>query len=163
MWVDILTDREAGLEKNKMWDITPPPPEPFEMRAVIWRAENMKIMDELTKQNDLYIVCEMEGIEGGKTLKPQRYETDTHWRAKEGKGSFNWRMKFHFRLPMKKARFKVQAWDQDLIASNDSIGECTMSINKFTKRGDQQMHVGLYVCVASYSICAPFCSIEEAS
>lgn len=131
LWVDIFSDREAGLEKNKMWDITPPPPAPFEMRAVIWKARNMKIMDSVTKQNDLYVVCEMEGM----NMEPQRQESDTHWRAKDGNGSFNYRMKFNFMLPLRKPRFKVQAWDQDILTSNDAIGEVTMSLNTFLRRG----------------------------
>ena len=78
--------------------IAPPPPLPFELRVILWRADNVKSMDEarvqlilkwmspfltkclgmplvcfqLTKMNDLYARLWMEG------QPPQ--ESDVHWR-----------------------------------------------------------------------------------
>ena len=60
------------------------------MRLVIWKARDVVAMDTLEDMNDLYVRCWVEGC------APQ--DTDVHWRAKKGKGSFNWRMKFDVAL-----------------------------------------------------------------
>jgi hypothetical protein len=41
---------------------------------------------------DLYVRCAVEGGEWK--------ESDIHMRARDGKGSFNWRMKFPLELPL---------------------------------------------------------------
>lgn len=55
--------------------------------------------------------------------------TDTHWRCQNGNASFNYRLKF----PLKSQReggyiLNIQAWDKDIIASNDLIGSCSLPI-----------------------------------
>ncbi|CAN0419681.1 unnamed protein product, partial [Discosporangium mesarthrocarpum] len=47
-------------------------------------------MDWASGLNDLFVKSWVE------TCEPQ--DTDTHWRAQKGKGSFNWRMKFKVEL-----------------------------------------------------------------
>ncbi len=54
---------------------------------------------QLTNQNDLFIVAELIGVE--------KKKTDTHLFAKEGKGSFNYRLKWDVKLPMKDARLRI--------------------------------------------------------
>lgn len=61
----------------------------------------------MTNQNDLYIKAWVQG--------EAAQETDTHWRCKKGKGSFNWRMKFDVELPMKFPYLTVQMWDRDIV------------------------------------------------
>jgi len=62
--------------------------------------------------------------------------TDTHFRAKNGKASFNWRLKYPITLSsaMKYQRLQVQLWDKDLISANDMIGEATLKLDRWFKR-----------------------------
>jgi hypothetical protein len=84
MWIDILTPTEASNFPAD--DVALPPEEDWEVRLIVWKAKEVVSMDTITDMNDLYAKIWFEGV------KPQ--ETDIHWRAKGGKGSFNWRMKF---------------------------------------------------------------------
>ena len=58
------------------------------------------------------------------------HTTDTHWRCQNGQASFNYRLL----LPIKSQRaegytLNIQAWDKDIIASNDLIGSCALPID----------------------------------
>ena len=79
-------------------------------------------------------------------------QTDTHLRAKSGKGNFNWRIKFPLELPMKQwPRLRFQIWDKDFFSANvsscrfsfvaklesraqDSIGEKVISLKGLCKK-----------------------------
>ena len=113
LWVDIITPEEAKLYIPV--DVAPPPPAEMELRLVVWKTRDVVADKGEFDQNDLYAECFMEGG------KKQR--TDTHWRAKNGKGSFNWRMKFPIMMPMKEEfrRLHVTLWDKDIIGANDAI------------------------------------------
>jgi hypothetical protein len=45
MWVDILTPDQAKRFPPVV--IQRPPPEPFELRVVLWRADKVKAMDDV--------------------------------------------------------------------------------------------------------------------
>ena len=45
MWVDILTPDQA--KRFAPVPIARPPPEPFELRVILWRADKVKAMDEV--------------------------------------------------------------------------------------------------------------------
>jgi hypothetical protein len=129
VWVDILTTSEHA--QFPMLDISLPPPVKFEMRLVVWKAKDMVNMDEFEAMNDLY------GAIRFCSLKEQT--TDIHWRAKKGKGSFNWRMKFpvelgfgleHTDFP----RLTVQMWDKDIISFNECIAETVLDLKPQMKQ-----------------------------
>jgi hypothetical protein len=73
-----------------------------ELRIICWKAQNVVGSEVM----DLYSKFYMEGE------KPQT--TDTHWRAKMGKASWNYRMKFKVTLPIKPefARLHCELWDK---------------------------------------------------
>jgi len=101
---------------------------------------------QLTHMNDLYAKA---WIKDG---KPQ--ETDIHWRCKKGKGSFNWRMKFPVKVPMKfpsvtaactrcasplltnsRNRYlHLQLWDKDIVKWSDCIAEVEMDLTPHLNR-----------------------------
>ena len=125
-WLDILTPVEAQMYPRV--NIALPAPLKFELRVVIWKARTVVSLDALTDQNDLFVKAWCESTDGAQ----KKQETDTHWRAKRGKGSFNWRMKFPLTLgretrEMKFPYFHVQLWDQDLVKWNDAIGEAMIN------------------------------------
>uniref|UniRef100_A0A7S3JR17 C2 domain-containing protein n=1 Tax=Aureoumbra lagunensis TaxID=44058 RepID=A0A7S3JR17_9STRA len=128
-WVDILTPAEASTFPPD--DVSLPPKLKAEVRVVVWKARDMVNMDTITNMNDLYIKCQMEDTEA--------QCTDIHWRAKGGKGSFNWRMKFDVELGhntkvMRFPHLKIQAWDQDIIKWNDMIAEAGIDLGRYLRK-----------------------------
>eukprot|EP01006_Ploeotia_vitrea_P017020 TRINITY_DN48009_c0_g3_i1.p2 TRINITY_DN48009_c0_g3~~TRINITY_DN48009_c0_g3_i1.p2 ORF type:complete len:440 (-),score=253.12 TRINITY_DN48009_c0_g3_i1:22-1176(-) len=127
MWVEMLSSLEA--KRIPMANIKPPPPQPWELRVIVWGCKDVTIKDEITQQNDLYVTCHCSAP----GLKRQK--TDTHLRSKLGFGSFNWRMKFPLMLPMKPApRLRFQIWDKDFFSANDSICEAVVSLAGLCKQ-----------------------------
>jgi hypothetical protein len=124
MWLEILTEREARLNPPK--DISPPAAKPFELRVVIWETKEVALKDD--NKSDIFVSCQIG------TDVSTKQETDTHWNAKDGYGSFNWRMKFPVELPNTQPRLKIALWDKDLVSANDSIGEALVDLSRFFKR-----------------------------
>ena len=128
-WLDLLTPGENAAYPPD--DISLPPRLGAEVRLVVWKARDMVNMDTITNMNDLYVKCWMEDCE------PQC--TDIHWRAKGGKGSWNWRMKFDVELGhntkvIKFPYLHVQAWDQDILKWNDIIAESVIDLGRYLKK-----------------------------
>ncbi|KAG6952738.1 hypothetical protein JG688_00013149 [Phytophthora aleatoria] len=129
LWVDILSPAQA--HDYPAIDISLPPPVDMELRVVVWKARNVPSFDTLEDMNDLFFRCWMEGTD--------YQETDIHWRAKKGKGSFNWRMKFPITLGHKQTNtkipyFHIQGWDKDVLSANDAIGEHTLDLGPHFRR-----------------------------
>lgn len=63
-------------------------------------------------------------------------DTDTHWRAKDGKASWNWRLKFPCTLTesMKYQRLTLQLWDKDILTSDYMIGDATFNLDTWFRR-----------------------------
>jgi len=114
-----------------MINIKPPEPQKWEMRMVVWKLEgvdgNLKGMD-MGDMMDAQIAVALTGT--------QKQRTDTHLRAKEGKASFNWRLKFPVTLTdhMKYQRVTIQLWDKDLFTADYMIGDATLNLEKWFRR-----------------------------
>jgi len=119
MWVDIMTPEEA--KSNPPENIAPPSPITYELRVIIWETKEVVFKDK--NSSDIFVTCYPEG------QKPQ--VTDTHWRSENGKGSFNWRMKFPLTVPCKLPKFKIQVWDKDILSPNDAIAEANLNLRSF--------------------------------
>ncbi|GBG24784.1 Fer-1-like protein 4 [Hondaea fermentalgiana] len=125
LWCDIM-DQPTAI-KYPMIDVSPPADTVYEMRVIIWKCEDVPSFDFLTKQNDLYVRCNFNGF-SEKSWK----ETDTHWRAKKGKGSWNYRIKMpNIQLPLSKlkSRLTIQIWDRDVTKWNDLIAETVLDLS----------------------------------
>ena len=124
-FVEIYTAQQADAYPPQK--ITPPEPQEWELRVIVWNVDNMPKDVDLGGMADAQVVC---------SLGDARLETDTHFRAKKGKASFNWRMKFPVTLKanMKYQRLQVQLWDKDLLTSNDMIGEATLKLDRWFRR-----------------------------
>ena len=99
-------------------DIAPPGEQRWELRVIVWRTRDVLPHDYFTEMNDLYAVVAYG-------TAPAMH-TDTHWRCRDGCGSFNWRCKFPLRLGHRRRvdeRLTVQLWDRDVLKYNDNIGE----------------------------------------
>jgi len=79
--------------------------------------------------NDAFITAYIDNPDGTR----QSLDTDTHWRSNK-EATWNYRMKFKVDTPLPKGqmnRVKIvfQAWDWDLIGSNDFICEWSVYIH----------------------------------
>lgn len=90
------------------------------MRVVVWGTNDIPPpKGNVTGMTDMYVRLILEGMpptnDGDVGSRVQRWieETDTHWRAKQGRGSFNWRSVFDVKLPLKQPRLTVQARESD--------------------------------------------------
>ncbi|OQS01372.1 hypothetical protein ACHHYP_01203 [Achlya hypogyna] len=129
LWVDILTPKEAANYPHV--DIAMPPAQHYELRVVIWKTKEVPSFDEITDMNDLFVRASLEGCD--------HQDTDIHWRAKKGKASFNWRMKFPVALGHKQHNskfpyFKLQMWDKDIFSANDCIAEGIIDMSAHFKK-----------------------------
>jgi len=127
MWVEVMTPQEAA--KNPPVDISPPKPEDYELRAIVWDMKKVASKDSnfLTgKNSDVFVSIQPEG------LKPLK--TDIHWRS-TGDASFNWRMKWPIQLPTKlQNRVRIQVWDKDVVSPDDAIAEAILNLRGFFKK-----------------------------
>lgn len=126
MWIDIVDDKLA--KSNPMLDISPPPAVKYELRVIIWKVTGCVSKDGWTKMNDLYVRVQYNN-------QPVQ-TTDTHWRAKGGIGSFNWRCKFPLELGtfLPPQRLTLQIWDRDVIKYSDHIGEAVLNLRPWLRR-----------------------------
>jgi len=128
-WLDIMTAEEATRFPRVL--IAPPPDADFEVRVVVWKTRRVQSEDMLSGMNDLYLRVLLQGADS-----PDTRETDTHYRLRTGKGSFNYRSKFdvtlgHRTTAMRWGRITVQAWDRDLMKYNDFIAESIEDLTPF--------------------------------
>lgn len=118
MWVDILPTSQ-DLSKFHDWDISEKPAEEFEVRVCVFETEELKMMD-------------VEGTTDGfvKTFfEPDKAkETDTHFRNQDGCCSWNYRQLHSIKMPSSNYKLQVQAYDRDLFASNDLIGQAEIDL-----------------------------------
>ena len=102
LWAELIPMKNK-INFPKM-EICPPPKYKFELRTILWGAQECVFKDELEKCNDLY-------ARGG-PANAEMMESDVHWRCR-AKGSFNWRWKFPVTYPLRSEddygadRFKV--------------------------------------------------------
>jgi hypothetical protein len=142
IWMEILDSENAALIPPIK--IQPPVPQKFEIRVIIWRAEEVKDK-ESSDINDYFIKAWMEG---GKNVS-----TDVHWRCSNGKPCWNWRLKLPIEFPFRAPEFgrlHLQLWDKDVLKWNDVIGEAQLDLFKWIQMAYQ-----------SNRIVAPFKELKE--
>lgn len=117
MWVEILPAFKAA--KRPPSELFGPPVKKFELRIVCWKSM------EVPKHYGEDLYCRFT-IPNCKSR-----ETDTHWKAKNGAGSWNYRIKFPVELPLKSpmlGTLNVQMWDRDIFSANDIISEYNIDL-----------------------------------
>ncbi|CBN80088.1 conserved unknown protein [Ectocarpus siliculosus] len=126
MWLDILTLPQA--RRYPPVTMEPPSPLKVEVRVVVWRSEDVVACNDFSGLRDLYCRMWME------TDSKKKRDTDTHWRCKNGKGSWNYRLKFDVDLPLKSpehGRMVLQMWDRDVLSANDIIAETSIDLYRW--------------------------------
>ena len=64
------------------------------MRVVVWDADDMDVKDLIGNMDDLYFSGHLLYRGPNNSIKESVVETDIHWRAKDRRGSFNYRLIF---------------------------------------------------------------------
>lgn len=120
LWLDIHKEGEKIIPI----DISPKPPMEFEARLIVYKSEGIKAGD-IEDTSDMYVRAWVN------SAKPK--ETDTHFRCTNGKGSWNWRMKFSITLPSKINVVNLQVWDKDMFSSNDFLADAAFEFNELAE------------------------------
>ena len=121
-WVDMVAKEE--ISKLKKWDISPRPLTNLELRIVVWEVYDVPHMD-FEEVSDLYVDINMTSFE-------LNQRTDTHYRAQNGFGSFNWRNIFKLKIDeytkpeMFRLDFKI--FDKD-ITPDDFVSNANLDIS----------------------------------
>ena len=129
LWLEILSPADA--EATPPWDIAQPPPQEWELRVICWKCKGVPTDGSVDYSGlaDLYVAARF-GADG----KEKR--TDTHFRARDGRASWNYRYKWPVQMDanMKFQYLTLQLWDKDIASSNDCIGEQKLNLGPWFKR-----------------------------
>lgn len=100
----------------------------------MWRSEDVEDAD-IEGVSDLYVRAWVN--------QDKAMETDTHYRCQNGRGSWNWRLKFPLEIEETPRFFlNLQFWDRDFFSANDVIGDATLD---FTELAMEAWESGLRV------------------
>ena len=123
MWVEINGENTPRAQAPPV-NIEPEPTVELETRVVVWRTKEIPNMD----------------IEGCSDIQVKTYYdtaaagySDTHWRCQNGNASFNYRVKLSNNSKQPNTELRVEAWDRDIIKSNDIIGGCNLNLAAMMK------------------------------
>ncbi|XP_035263929.1 fer-1-like protein 6 isoform X2 [Anguilla anguilla] len=151
MWVDMFSMDMPPPGPSV--DISPRKPKGYELRIIIWNAEDVILEDTnfITGQqsSDIYIKGWLKGLED------DGQETDVHYNSLTGEGNFNWRFVFPFNyLPAEKvvviskresifsldkteqklpAVLVMQVWDFERLSSDDFLGSVELDLHSFPR------------------------------
>ena len=92
------------------------------MRLVVYETRNIAMMD-VEGTSDVYAKAFFDPSDAK--------ETDTHYRCTNGKASFNYRLLYNLKHPIKDHngyRLNLQLFDRDFFKSNDTIGEASIDL-----------------------------------
>lgn len=109
VWTEIIKYEEK--DKRRVYDLTPKPKYPVEVRICIHNCEGIP-MDEAESAIDAFF----KGIIG-----KDNQETDCHYRNFDGKPDFQYRLIYKVQYPGE-TKFTLQGYDRDFFKSNDCFG-----------------------------------------
>eukprot|EP00469_Lotharella_globosa_P005541 CAMPEP_0167793706 /NCGR_PEP_ID=MMETSP0111_2-20121227/13347_1 /TAXON_ID=91324 /ORGANISM="Lotharella globosa, Strain CCCM811" /LENGTH=1364 /DNA_ID=CAMNT_0007686929 /DNA_START=58 /DNA_END=4149 /DNA_ORIENTATION=+ len=130
--IDILTAEEARTTKPE--ELAPPQFWDYQLRLVLWSTQGIKFPQLENRAMDvdqkLIVTANFDGEGGQEVVK----HTDVAWYAAEGNADWNWRMIFNLKLPCKNPRLTVSVWDENVLGSNEALGEVVLNLQSFFAR-----------------------------
>lgn len=133
MWTEIYTEEEA--KQHPMATLKPPSKEEYEIRLIIWETRDVTLVGG--DSVNIYVKIIYDPI--GWAEEGVEKKTDVHYNSKDGRGEFNWRMKFKVSMPCQFPRLKFQVYNYSILGDS-IIGENTLSLqktlNKLQKEGE---------------------------
>jgi len=126
-WVEMYTPEESV--NAPVVDIRVPKTEEWELRLVVWETRRVPIVEDMNYAN-LWVSGELfyEGLDGKKHFNDESYETDTHTGLKDGRGIYNYRMKFSMEAPCKFPRLLLKVFSRHFVSSK-VVGESSIDIS----------------------------------
>ena len=119
LWVDIDPATKSS-DCGKVWDLETEPTRNFEVRLSVYNCTGVPAEDA-EGTSDVFIKAFIG--------EDDKQESDTHYRCTTGKPSFNYRLLFDVTTPtIKPYVLTMQAWDRDLLKSNDLICQWQVDI-----------------------------------
>jgi hypothetical protein len=92
MWLEIHQSVTSTKGNARTYDLQPEPIMDYELRVVVWDTRDVKNMD-VEGTSDVFIKAYIDDKD--------KKETDCHYRCKNGKASFNYRLLFNLKAPRK--------------------------------------------------------------
>lgn len=133
--MEMIPAKQTTLLRNPCF-IAERPKSKFFIRVVVWDCFEVPCMDD-EGTSDIYIAGYLD--ENNKQL------TDTHYRSKNGKGSFNWRMVFPVELPQPEVIISFQIFDKDIFSPDDFISDCTLDLSTQAQKAfENELNIKLY-------------------
>merc|ERR1712039_328213 len=121
MWVDVLTQKQSQERRPTLLPSTEPLP--FHLRVVIWRVSRVDVRDGIP---DLFI-SGRHTLDDGEIITD---ETDTHYGAEDGVGTYNWRLIFRILVPCRDPRLELRLQNDYKIGSDEVLAELTLDLSK---------------------------------
>ena len=97
MWIEIY-EKDQKEASDPPIDISPPPVEDMMVRFIVLKTKEIEMMD-WEGTSDIFCRSYFNPDED--------ITTDTHWRCKTGKGSFNWRHQFLIKNNLEDYNFTI--------------------------------------------------------
>ncbi|KAJ1449086.1 hypothetical protein M885DRAFT_622839 [Pelagophyceae sp. CCMP2097] len=119
MWLEIR--KPADARREAAVELLPAQKKHFEIRVICWASREVPF-----SMGDYYAQFWVGDS--------KKQKTDVHWRCRNGRASWNWRLKFPIELPLASpelGRLNMQLWDQDIIKWNDVIGDAQLDLYKW--------------------------------
>jgi len=124
MWIDIMTTDQA--RNTPVENIQPPQPKTWQLRAIVWNVDDVPIVET----RDFFV--------SGRLGDHKIQNTDVHYRSKDGKGQFNWRMIWDIIIPSKHdSRLTIQVWDKNFVTPDSALAECTLNLKDFFRKAEK--------------------------
>lgn len=94
------------------------------MRLIIWETREIPLSDG--ESVDIFV----KAIFCAESLNDNTVEkqTDVHNASSDGRGIFNYRMKFSLHMPADFPRIKLQVYDKNALSGDMCLGECILNI-----------------------------------
>jgi len=127
MWAEIFPEKESKLHPPSV--IKPPARDIYEIRLIVWETKDIVLADG--DHVDIYIKVMFNP--NGWSQEEISKATDIHYNSQDGRGEFNYRMKFPLELPCEFPRLKIQVYDYGTLG-NTIIGENTLNMTNTIKQ-----------------------------
>jgi len=126
MWLEMIDTVNAS--DTKASDLRPPPDAELEVRVVVWRTKNVKII-----QGETVNIQISSELDCGEYLgeHPKLQETDVHYTSKDGNGVFNWRMVYpRIKMPTQTCTLKFAVHHFEMLGTT-YIGSVSVDLIKY--------------------------------
>ena len=136
MWLEIRPEHET--RRDPAVHLEGPEKMKFEVRVICWKSKDVPF-----EMGDYFAEFWIGAS--------RKQRTDVHWRCRNGKASWNWRIKIPVELPLdapENGRLSIQLWDQDIIKWNDVVGECQVDLYRwFLKAYHEKRSVNVFKAI----------------